>query len=142
METIARTFIIASGPNQFVQENVFNIAPIKRVAIAMNTNSAFTGQFQVHYQNFDLRELRNVYGGRAIVSLDTTNYCRAYVKTMKAMKFNEQFPALPNHQFQNHYTLVFDLTSLQDAGIRCLIVLGENMSTIKIDQFGTVAKNV
>ena len=76
METIARTFIIPSGQNQFIQENVFNNAPIRRVAIAINTNSAFTGHFQedpFHYQKFGLRELRIVRGGRAIVSLDTTN---------------------------------------------------------------------
>ena len=35
---------------------------------------------------------------------------------MKAMNFNEEIPALPNHQFDNHYILVFGLTSLQDAG--------------------------
>ena len=119
METIARTFIIPSGQNQFIQENVFNNAPIRRVAIAMNTNSAFTGHFQVnpfHYQKFGLRELRIVRGGRAIVSVDTTNDCRAYVTTMKAMNFNEEIPALPHNLFQNHYVLVFDLTSLQDAG--------------------------
>ena len=83
------------------------------------------------------------------------------------MNFNEEIPALPNHQFQKHYILVFDLTSLQDAGenvhylelsgesirlemffdrslrnVTEIIVLGERMSTVKIDQFGTVAKNV
>ena len=136
----------------------------------MNTNSAFTGHFQenpFHYQKFGLRKFRIVRGGRAIVSLDTTNDCRAYVTTMKAMNFNEEIPALPNHQFQNHYILVFDLTSLQDAGenihypelsgesirleiffdrslrnVTEIIVLGERMSTVKIDQFGTVAKNI
>ena len=35
---------------------------------------------------------------------------------MKAMNFNEEIPALPNHQFQNHNILVVDLTSIQDAG--------------------------
>ena len=45
METIARTFIIPSGQNQFIQEKVFSNAPIRGVAIAMNTNSAFTGHF-------------------------------------------------------------------------------------------------
>ena len=114
-----------------------------------------------------MRELRIVGGGRSIVSLDTTNDCRAYVATMKAMNFNEEIPALPNHQFQNHYITVFDLTSLQDAGenvhypelsgesirlemffdrslrnVTEIIVLGERMSTVKIDQFGTVANNV
>ena len=55
METIARTFIIPSGQNQFIQENVFNNAPIRRIAIAMNTTSAFTGHFHeknVHNQKF------------------------------------------------------------------------------------------
>ena len=70
METIAGTYLITSGQNQFIQENVFNNAPIRRVAMAMNTNSAFTVHFQenpFHYQKFGLRELRNVRGGRAIV---------------------------------------------------------------------------
>ena len=48
METIARTFIIPSRQNQFIQENVFNNAPIRRVAVAMNTNSAVAGSF---YEN-------------------------------------------------------------------------------------------
>ena len=34
---------------------------------------------------------------------------------MKAMQFNEDFPAFPMEDFRNHYILVFDLTSLQDA---------------------------
>ena len=34
---------------------------------------------------------------------------------MKAMQFNEDFPALPMEDFQNHCILVFDLTSLHDA---------------------------
>ena len=119
MEINPRTFIIPSGQNQFIQENVFNNAPIRRISIAMNTNSAFTGHFQenpFHYQKFGLRELRIVRGGRARVSADTTNDCRAYVTTMKAMNFSEEIPALPNNLFQNHYVLVFDLTSLEDAG--------------------------
>ena len=136
----------------------------------MNTISAFTGNFQenpFHYRKFGLRELKIVRGGRAIVSVDTTNDCRAYVIRMKAMNINEEIPALPNNLFQNHYVLVFDLTSLQDAGenihypeisgesirlekffdgpLRSVterIVLGERMSADKIDQYGTVAKNV
>ena len=83
---------------------------------------------------------------------------------MKAMNFNEEIPALPNDFFTDHYVFVFDLTSLQDAGenvhyielsgeslrlemflerpltsVTELIVLGEGISTVKIDQFGTVA---
>ena len=86
---------------------------------------------------------------------------------MKAMNFNEEIHALLNHQFENHYILVFDLTSPEEAGenihfseLSCesvwlemffdrsltnvteIIVLGERMSSVKIDQFGTVVKNV
>ena len=70
METIARTFIIPSRQNQFIQENVFNNAP-KRIAVAMNTNSAVAGSFHenpFNYQQFHLRELRIFRGGRAIIS--------------------------------------------------------------------------
>ena len=62
METITRTFIIPLGQNQFIQENVFNNAPIRRIAIAMNTNSAFTGHFQenpFHYQKFWFTRTKN-----------------------------------------------------------------------------------
>ena len=77
---------------------------------------------------------------------------------MKAMNFNEEIPVLPNDFLTDHYVLVFDLTSLQDAGenvhypelsgellrlemfferpltnVTELIVLGERISTVKID---------
>ena len=164
METLARTFIIPSRQNQFIQENVFNVAPIRRIVVAMNTNSAVAGSFHENlfkYQQFHLRELRIIRGERAFISLDTTSPYRLYVTTMKAMQFNEDFPALPMEDFQNHYILVFDLTSLQDAAeqlhypeslrlaiifqfsleqVTEVIVLG--VSNIQIDKFGTVAKNV
>ena len=58
LETLAKTFIIPARQNQFIHENFFNNAPIRRVAIAMNTNSAFTCSFTENplwYQRFDLR---------------------------------------------------------------------------------------
>ena len=86
---------------------------------------------------------------------------------MKAMQFNEYFLALPMGDFQNHYILVFALTTLQDAAeqlhypelsgeslrlemffqisleqVTEAIVLGERLSVIQIEKFGTVAKNV
>ena len=52
METIARTFIIPSRQNQFIQENVFNSAPIRRIAVAMNINLAVAGSFQLSTISF------------------------------------------------------------------------------------------
>ena len=45
LETLAKTLIVPVRQNQIIQENIFNNAPIRRVAIAMNTNSAFTSFF-------------------------------------------------------------------------------------------------
>ena len=74
LETLAKTFIIPAKQNQFIQENIFNSAPIRRVAIAKNTNSAFTGSFTENpfwYQQFDLRQIRKLRGGQPVVDFDT-----------------------------------------------------------------------
>ena len=170
LETLAKTFIIPARQNQFIQENIFNNAPIRRVAIAMNTNSAFTGSFTENpfwYQQFDLRQTRILRGGQPIVDFDTADNSRLYVTTMKAMNFQDDNPSIPIDDFKDHYVLVFDLTSMQDATENChypefvgeplrlelnftnpledvteLIVLGERMSSVAVDKFGDVGKNV
>ena len=170
LETLAKTFIIPARQNQFIQENIFNNAPIRRIAIAMNTNSAFTGSFTENpfwYQQFDLRQIRILRGGQPIVDFDTVDNCRLYVTTMKAMNFQDDIPSIHIDDFKDHYVLVFDLTSMQDATENChypelvgeplrlelsftnplenvteLIVLGERMSSVAVDKFGVVGKNV
>ena len=167
---LAKTFIIPARRNQFIQENIFNNAPIRRIAIAMNTNSAFTGSFTENpfwYQQFDLREIRILRGGQPIVDFDTADNCRLYVTTMKAMNFQDDIPSIPIDDCKDHYVLVFDLISTQDATENChypelvgeplrlelnftnllenvteLIVLGERMSSVAVDKFGVVGKNV
>ena len=118
METLAKTFINPARQNQFIQENIFNNAPIRRIAIAMNSNSAFTGSFAENpfwYQQFDLRDIRKLRGGQPLVHHDTTDNCRLYVTTMKAMNFQDDLPSIPVDNFKDYYVLVFDLTSMQDA---------------------------
>ena len=44
-ETLAKTFVIPVRQKQFIHKNIFNNAPFRCVAIAMDTNSAFTGFF-------------------------------------------------------------------------------------------------
>ena len=86
---------------------------------------------------------------------------------MKAMNFQDDIPSIPIVDFKNHYALVFDLTSMQDATENChylepigeplrlelnftnpleivteLIVLGERMSSVAVEKFGVVGKNV
>ena len=86
---------------------------------------------------------------------------------MKAMNFQDDIPSIPIDNFKDHYVLVFDLTSMQDATENCqypelvaeplrlelnfcfplehvtkLIVLGESMSSVAVDKFGAVGKNI
>ena len=86
---------------------------------------------------------------------------------MKAMNFQDDIPSIPIDNFKDHYVLVFDLTSMQDATenfhypelvgeplrlelnfsfplerVTELIVLGERTSSVAVDKFGVVGKNV
>ena len=83
------------------------------------------------------------------------------------MNFHDDFSSFTIDNFRDHYVLVFDLTSLQDATENChypelvgeplrlalnftfplehvteLIVLGERMSSVAVDKFGVVEKNL
>ena len=90
LETLAKTFIIPVRRNQFIQENIINNAPVRRIAVTMNTNSAFTGFYTENTlwsQQFALRQIRMLRRGQLIVGFDTAVNCRLYVTTMKALNF-------------------------------------------------------
>ena len=136
----------------------------------MNTNSAFTGSYSENpfwYQQFELRQIRILRRGQPIVDFDAADNCRLYVTTMKAMNFQDDNPSIPIDDFKDHYVLVLDLSSMQDATENChypelvgeplrlelnftfplehvteLILLGERMSSVAVDKFGGVGKNI
>ena len=61
LETLAKTFTIPGRQNQFIQENIFNKAPVHRIDIALNANSAYTRlntENPFWYQQFELRQIR------------------------------------------------------------------------------------
>ena len=83
------------------------------------------------------------------------------------MNFQDDTLSFPIDNFKDHYVLVCDLTSMQDATENChypelvreplrlelnftfplehvteLIFLGERMSSIAVDKFGVVGKNI
>ena len=67
LETLAKTFIIPARQNWFIQENIFNNDPVRRIAVAKNTTSAFTGSNTGNpfwYQQFDLRQIRLIRGNQ------------------------------------------------------------------------------
>ena len=122
LETLANTFIIPARQNQFIQENIFDNAPARRIAIAMNTNSAFIASYTKNplwYQKFDLGQTRILTGGKPIVYFDSPDNCRLYVTTMKAVNFQDDILSILIDNFKDHYVLVFVLTSMQDATENC-----------------------
>ena len=79
LETLAKTFILLARQNQFIKQNNFNNAPISRVAIAMNINSAFivsSTENPFWYQQFDLRQIRILRDGQPILDFDLADNCR------------------------------------------------------------------
>ena len=122
LESLAKTSIIPARQNQFIQENIFNNLPLRRIAIAMNKNSAFTGSYTENpfwFQQFDLRQIRILREGHPTVDFDVADNCRLYVTTMKEMNFQDDIPSNPIDNFKDHFVLLFDLTSMQDATENC-----------------------
>ena len=112
LETLAKTFIIPARQNQFIQENTFNKAPVRRIAIVLNANCAFTGSYiknPIWYQQFDLGQSKILRGCQPIVDFDAADKCRLSVTTMKAMNFQDDGPSTPIDNIIDHYVLVFDL---------------------------------
>ena len=110
--------MIPARQKLFFQENNFNNPPVRRTAIAMKTNSAFTGSHtgkRFSYQQFDLRQFRILRGCQPIVDFDDADNCRLYGTKLKAIIFQDDIPSIPNVNFEDHCVLVFNLTSMQDA---------------------------
>ena len=86
---------------------------------------------------------------------------------MKAMNFQDDIPSILVDKLKDHYVLVFDLISMQDATEHChypeligeplglelyfssplenvteVIVLGKRMSPVAVDKFGVVGKSL
>ena len=71
------------------------------------------------FEQFELRQIRILRGGQPIVDFDAADNFRLCFTTMKAMNFQDDIPSIPIDNFKDHYVLVFDLTSLQDATENC-----------------------
>ena len=97
LETLAKSSIIPTVKNQFIQENISNKVPVRRTAVAMNTKSAFRGSFienSIFHQHFDLRQLRKLRGGQPVVHFDAAANCRLYGTTIEAMNFQDDIPSI------------------------------------------------
>lgn len=171
-EILPKTFLISSRVKSWDQEDIFNREPIRRFAIAMNTNAAFLGSKTVnpfHYQKFNLDNITVYRNGYPVAGtpLLTENDKKLYLNSLEALAFQHHGHGVPYEDYMNHYILVFDLTSTQQAShdylypelTNCsisislrfaneltdsveLFFLGEKSSTIYIDSSRRVSKNI
>ena len=105
METLAKTFIIPARQNQFNQENIFDNAPVRWIAVAMITNSAFTGSYiekTFCNQQFDLSQINILGGGQPAVDFHAADNCLSYVTTRKEINSQDDISSIPIDNFKDH----------------------------------------
>ena len=123
-----------------------------------------------NYQKFGLRSITIYRNGSSTVGtpLETTDNKRAYFNSLASLAYDRSSShGIPMQEYDNHYILVFDMTSTLEAshefihpeltnstiGIELsftdnltnpveLFLLGEKASTIFIDSVRNISKNV
>lgn len=119
-EIIPKTFNVSRGMKSWNHEDIFNREPIRRFALAMTTNSSFLGakkENPFHFRKFDLDSITVLRNGYPIAGtpLQTDNDKKLYLNSLEALAFTSHGHGIPIDDFPDHYVLVFDLTSTQQA---------------------------
>ena len=119
-EIIPKTFLVSKDSRSWNHEDIFNHEPIRRFALAMVTNEAFLGAKTVnpfHFQKFNLQSITVYRNGYPIAGtpLQTENDKKLYLNSLEALQFKTHEHGVPFEDYENHYVLVFDLTSSQQA---------------------------
>ena len=165
----------SSRANCFVKENIFGTEPIRRLTMCMVRNSHFRGttiaSTPFSYGKFGLQKVEIQRGNGVPIAgtpMDTGNSTRLYYNTISALGFNRSGSGILMQDFEdNHFILVFDLTSTREAsksftlfpeltgaGITLklafdaalttaieLFLIGERFSQIYIDSHRNISKN-
>ena len=170
-EVISKTFLALRGQQLWKHEDIFTREPIRRLIIAFCTSTGFNGKTNenpLHFQKFGLEEIIIYRNGfpTAGTPMPTADNKRLYYNSMGALAYVESGHGIPLADFPNHYIMVFDLTSTQEATHDFIhpeltnstitielkfekpltdnveiICLGEKSSTIYIDSVRKVSKN-
>ena len=171
LEAITKTFLASAGLQSWKQEDVFGREPIRRLAICLNTNDAFLGSKllnPIHYRKFNLEQICIYRSGLAVADspISTDDPKRVYFNTMSDLAYIDNGHGISLEDYPNHFIMVFDLTSTQQASHdfihpelrNCsvsielkfsaalaynveIFLIGEKASTIYIDSARKVSKN-
>ena len=170
-EVITKTFLATTGQQSWTHEDIFTKEPI-RLIIALCAGDAFIGTNTVNpfnYRKFGLREITVFRNGFATAGtpMSTIDNKRLYYNSMSALAYVENGHGIPLSKFSNHFIMVFDLTSTQEATHDFIhpeltnssisvelkfdtaltnndevFFLGEKSSTVYIDSARNVSKNI
>ena len=121
IKVLPRTFLATTGVQSWRQEDVFAKEPVRRMILAMSSNTAYLGTNRTnpfHYQKFQLNEIIVYRNGLPIAGtpVSTTDNKRIYYNTLEALDFvfnNSHGISLAD--YHNHYNMAIDLTSTQEA---------------------------
>ena len=161
--------MIPKDQSRFIREDIFNAEPIRRMVLAMCPNNQFTGRWTdtpLAFHKRNLKKVRVLRNGVPVVEYSTSSNTQLYFKTIQNLHFDQDGPLIKLDNYENHYYLVFDLTStlqcnqeiyypeIVGAPIRVelefsantstpleLFVLGERFTTVQIDHTGKVLKH-
>ena len=175
IESLNKSFIFQAGQNCFIRENVFGTEPIRRLTLCMVKNSLFRSTPLNHspfsYQKFSVQRVEIQRGNGvpfAGTPLDTSNNVMLYYNTITALGFTKSGNGIRLEDFEdNHFILVFDLTSTEEASKNLtlfheltgssltlklyfsktlddaveLFLIGERFSQVFIDSARNISKN-
>ena len=171
LETLTKTFLASTGPQSWKQEDIFAREPICRLAICLKTNEAFLGnnrQHPFHYRKFNLEQIYVCRKGLPVADslISTADDKRLYFNTISDLAYIDNGHGISLTDYPNHFIMVFDLTSTQQAShdfihpelTNCSIsvelklsvalrnnieifIIGEKASTIFVDSARRVSKN-
>ena len=122
LETLGKTHHSRQTRAVQSRKHLFFNAPIHQIAILINTNPDRTGSHTENpscYQQFDLRQKRIHRRSQPIVDFDAADNSRSHVTTLEAMIFQDDILSTPSDIFKNHHLILIDLTSVQNANVKC-----------------------
>ena len=120
LETLTKTFLASTGLHSWKQEDIFAREPIRRLAICLNTNEAFLGnnrQNPFNFRKFDLEQIYIYRNGLPVADspISTSDDKRLYFNTISDLAYIDNGHGISLTEYPNHFIMVFDLTSTQQA---------------------------
>ena len=107
--------MIPKDQGHFIREDIFNAEPIRNMVLAMCPNNQFTGRWtdtSLAFHKHNLKKVRVMRNVVPVVEYSTSSNTQLYL-TIQNLHFDQDGPSIKLDNYENHYYLVFDLTSTQ-----------------------------